>query len=363
MIPIAEPSLEGNELKYVEDCIKGGWISSIGSYVKKFEEEFAKYCGVEYGISVSNGTAALHLALLALGIKKGDEIIMPNLTFVSPASMTKLVGANPVLVDVDPETWCINPDKIEEKITKKTRAIIPVHLYGMPCNMDSILKIAGKYNLFVIEDAAEAHGAEYKGKKVGSFGDLAVFSFYGNKIITTGEGGMVLTDNEKLAEKIGYLKNHAMKKEKRYWHESIGFNYRLTNIQAAIGLAQLEQIDKFIEKKIENAKIYNKLLKNIPGVTLPPQKPDYKNVFWMYSILIGERFGISRDELIKKLRKGGIESRKFFYPVNEMPPYKTNEVFPVSKRLSEQGINLPSSVKLTKEEIEKICEVIRGCGK
>ncbi len=359
MIPVAEPFLGEDELRYVTDCIKHGWISSAGSYVKKFEKEFAKFCNVKYGIAVSSGTAALHLALLASGIEKGDEVIIPNLTFVSPASMTKLVGARPVLVDSDSETWNIDPKKIEENITGKTKAIIPVHLYGHPSDMDQIMSIAKKNNLKVIEDACEAHGAEYKGRKVGGIGDIGCFSFYGNKIITTGEGGMCVTNNEKLYEKMKYLRDHAMKPDKRYWHEEVGFNYRLTNIQAAVGIAQLEKIEEIIKAKRNNAMIYDSLLKGIEGIMLPPNKFWAKNVYWMYSILVNDKFNLSRDNLMQKLREKGIETRAFFYPLNEMPPYRSEGEFEVSKKISESGINLPSSAKLTKEEIKKVCSVIR----
>ncbi|NQV08592.1 DegT/DnrJ/EryC1/StrS family aminotransferase, partial [Candidatus Woesearchaeota archaeon] len=258
-IPVAEPVLEGNELKYVTECVKTGWISSAGKFVKKFEEKFSKYCDCKYGVAVSNGTTALHLALVALGIKKGDEVIVPNFTFVATANAVVYVGGVPVFVDADKETWNIDVDKIEEKITSKTKAIIPVNIYGHPCDMNKIMDIAKKHNLYVIEDCAESHGAEYNGEKTGSFGDISCFSFYGNKIITTGEGGMCVTNNKELAEKMSMLKDHGMKPERRYWHETIGFNYRMTNIQAAIGLAQLENINKFIETKRENTIIYNSL--------------------------------------------------------------------------------------------------------
>jgi len=354
-IPVAEPFLGGNELNYVTECIKSNWISSSGEFVKKFEKGFADYCGVDHGISTSNGTTALHLALVALGVEKGDEVIIPNLTFISTANVVAYCGAKVILVDVEKETWNIDPIKIEEKITPQTKAIIPVHLYGHSCDMDSIMEIAKKHNLFVIEDCAEAHGAEYKGKKVGSFGDVGCFSFYGNKIITTGEGGMCVTNNEKLAERMNFLKNHGSSKEKRYWHPELGFNYRMTNIQAAIGLAQLEQIDKFIEIKRNNAFLYNSLLKNNFSVTLPPEKEQSKNVYWMYSILVE-----NRAEIMKKLEANNMDSRPCLYPISEMPMYHDLSEFPISKELSKKGINLPSSVNLKKEEIELIARIINS---
>lgn len=358
-IPVAEPSLKGNELRYVNDCIKTNWISSIGEYVTKFENKFAKYCGSKHGIAISNGTHALHLALVALGIGKGDEVIIPNLTFIATANAVAYTGAKPILVDAELRTWNIDVNKIEEKISNKTKAIIPVHLYGHPCDMDKIMKIARKHNIYVIEDAAEAHGAEYKGKKVGSIGDIGCFSFFGNKIITTGEGGMCITNDKELAERMRFLKDHGMSKEKRYWHPEIGFNYRLTNIQAAIGLAQLENIDKIITKKRKNARLYNSLLKNVKGMTLPPEKKWAKNVYWMYSILIEDKFKISRNNLIKKLEKNNIGSRPFFFPINQMPPYKTNVKYHCSEELSKKGINLPSSVNLRRCDIERIVKIIK----
>jgi perosamine synthetase len=359
-IPVAEPVLDGNELEYVTECIKSSWISSLGKYIEKFENSFSDFCGVKYGVSTSNGTTALHLALLALGIGKGDEVIIPNLTFIATANAVTYTSAAPILVDSEKETWNIDPEKIEEKITNKTKAILVVHLYGHPCDMDKILNIAKKHDLSIIEDCAEAHGAEYKGRKVGSFGDIACFSFYGNKLITTGEGGMCITNNKDLAERMKFLKDHGMSKEKRYWHPEIGYNYRMTNIQAAIGLAQLENIEKIIERKRKNAEIYNSLLKNIKGITLPPEKGYAKNVYWMYSILIGDNFPIDRDQLILKLKEERVDSRPLFYPLNAMPPYKSNEGFPIAEELSKRGINLPSSINLSKESIINITKIITG---
>ena len=359
MIPVAEPILNGNELEYVTDCIKSSWISSVGRYVERFEKEFSRYCGAKFGVSTSNGTTALHLALAALGIGKGDEVIMPNLTFVATANAAVYTGAKPVFVDSEKNTWNIDADKIEEKITDKTKAITPVHLYGHPCDMDKIMKIAKKHNLFVIEDCAEAHGAEYKGKKVSSFGDAGCFSFYGNKILTTGEGGMCVTNNERLAERMKFLKDHGMSKEKRYWHPEIGYNHRMTNIQAALGVAQLEKINEIIETKRKNAALYNSLLKDVKCITLPPEEEHAKNVYWMYSILIEEEFPITRDELMIKLKENGVDSRPFFYPMSVMPPYKSDERFPIAEELAKKGINLPSSVKLEIEDIKKITDVIK----
>lgn len=360
MIPVAEPNLSEEELRNIVDAVKSGWISSKGKYIEEFEKEFAGYNGVKYAVSTSNGTTALHLALMAIGIKKGDEVIVPTLTFIATANVVKYCNATPIFVDSHPEYWCIDPEKIEERITKKTKAIIPVHLYGHPADMDWIMDIAEDHDLYVIEDTAEAHGAEYRGKKVGSIGDIGCFSFYGNKIITTGEGGMCVTNHEELAEKMNLLKNHGMNPKKRYWYDVIGFNYRMTNLQAAIGVAQLKKMDRFIEIKRKNAKLYNSLLEDVKGVTLPPEMSWAKNVYWMYSILIDEKtFGISRDELTKRLEKNGIETRPFFYPMHTMPPHFRKERYPVAEELSRKGVNLPSATTLKEEEVIYICERIR----
>ena len=361
-IPVAEPEIGEDELQNVMTAVKSGWVSSKGPFIEKFEEKFSSYIGVKHGVATSNGTAALHLALAALQTKRRDEVLVPALTFASVANTVLYVGAKPVFVDSHPDYWCINPSKVEKKITKKTKAIIPVHLYGNPCNMNPLMKIAKDYNLYVIEDCAEAHGAEYKGRKVGTFGDIACFSFYGNKIITTGEGGMCLTNDEDLAQKMRLLRDHGMNVEKRYWHEVVGFNYRMTNLQAALGVAQLEKIENFIERKRKIAKIYDSFLKNVQGIVLHPEMPWAKNVYWLYSILIDDKsYGISRNGLMEKLAKNGVETRCFFYPIYLMPPYKRYAVncrFPITEKLSSSGINLPSSVKLTEKEIYKVAQLV-----
>jgi perosamine synthetase len=362
MIPVTDVAFTGNELAYVTECIETGWVSSLGKYVKEFEERFAAYCGAKHGIAVSNGTTALHLALAVLGIGPGDEVIVPTLTFIATANAVAYTGAQPVFVDSEPRTWNLDPAKIEAKITSRTKAIIPVHIYGHPADMDPILEIARRRHLLVIEDAAEAHGALYKGKRVGALADMSCFSFYGNKIITTGEGGMILTDNPVWDERARVLRDHGMSKTKRYWHPEVGYNYRLTNMQAALGVAQLEQIDRIIAAKRGNAALYNRLLKDVPGVILPPEADWAQNVYWMYSILLGERFGIERDELMKRLKAREIDSRPFFYPIHTMPPYLANaagQEFPVAVDLSRRGLNLPSSATLTPEQIAQVCQAIK----
>jgi len=357
-IPIAEPSITQREINYVTDAVKSGWVSSLGHYITEFEKKFAEYIGVKYALTTSNGTTALHLALVTLKIKEGDEVIVPDLTFVATVNAVAYTGAKPIMVDVEPDTWCINPNCIKKAISKK-KAIIPVHLYGHPADMDEINKVAKEYGLYVIEDAAEAHGAEYKDKKVGSLGDVGVFSFYGNKIITTGEGGMITTNDKKLYQRAKFLRDHAMNPEKRYWHPEIGYNYRMTNLQAALGLAQLERIDELIEKKRQIFGWYKEFLGDLEGIRLNPEKEWAKNVFWMVCMVLEKELGISRDELMAKLKEKGIDTRPFFYPMSQMPMYNSGEGRSVTYNLSERGLNLPSGVNLNKDEVQWICETIK----
>lgn len=356
MIPLAIPYLEGNTLRYVRECIKTKWISSAGGFVNKFEEGFSNFCNSRYGISTCNGTTALHLTLKTLGIGENDEVIMPDLTFVATANAVHYTGAKPIFIDSEMLTWNLDPLQIEHKVTHRTKAIIVVHLYGHPAQMDKILMVARKYKLYVIEDCCQAHGALYKKKKVGSIGHLGIFSFYGSKIISTGEGGMIITNNKELNNRARFLRNYAMSKNKRYFHSEVGFNYRLTNIQAAIGLAQLEIIDYIIKRKIKIAELYNTLLKDMDGISLPPQERWARNVYWMYSILVRDG---RRDKLIDKLRTYGIETRPFFIPMHRLPPYRKKESFPISDGLSRCGINLPCFVEIKDTEIEYICNKIK----
>ncbi len=358
-IPVAEPDLSGNELEYVMDCVRSSWVSSIGEYVTRFEQDFARFCGTRYALATANGTVALHLALAALGIGPGDEVIVPTLTFVATANAVAYTGATVVFADSERETWNVSARSIEQKITARTRAIVPVHLYGHPADIDEIIRIASAHQIVVIEDAAEAHGAEYQGRRVGSLGDVGIFSFYGNKIITTGEGGMLTLNDEQLFRRASFLKDHAMSGEKRYWHPEIGFNYRLTNLQAALGVAQLERADAMIAQKRANAAHYNALLSDVRGITLPPEAPWAKSVFWMYSILVNDEFPLSRDDSMAHLKRRGIDSRPFFYPIHTMPPHRRDESYPVAEDLGRRGINLPSSSRLTRAQIERVCAAIR----
>jgi len=360
-IPVCEPKLGEKELEYVIDCIKTNWISSKGKYINEFEEKFSKYCGAKYGIATTSGTTALHLALAAAGIKSGDEVIIPTFTMIATANSVTYTGAKFKLVDSEPEYWNMDVNKIEEKINGKTKAIMVMHTYGHPVDMGPILAIAKDHGLFVIEDAAEAHGAEYKGRKVGALGELGAFSFYANKIITTGEGGMVVTNDEELAEKASMLRDQAFEKGKRFWHRHLGFNYRMTNLQAAIGAAQFEHIDEFVETRRRNAQYYNSLLSEVEGVTTPKEAKWAKNVYWMYTILIEDNFGMSRDDLMLHLEKQGIETRTTFYPVHIQPLYAEQfkgETFPVADELGRKGLYLPSGNTLTKEQIKIVVKSI-----
>ncbi len=357
MIPIAKPNLRGNELAYVNKCINTGWISSNGKFVGKFEKKFAEFCDCKFASSCSSGTSALHLALLALDIKDSDEVIVPNLTFATTANVVKYCNAKPILTDVDSKSWNISPNEIKKKITPKTKAIIPVHLYGNPCEMDEIIEIANEHNLYIIEDCAEAHGAEYKNKKIGNIGHIGCFSFFGNKIITTGEGGMCTSNNKEIIDNINLLKNHGMSKEKRYWHDILGYNYRLTNIQSAIGLAQLERINEFIKKRNEIVHIYKEILENIPGIEFQKINSKSKAVYWLFSILANN---IPRDNLIKKLENAEVETRKVFYPLNKMRPYLDSSEFPNSEIIAKKGVTLPTHIDLKEEQIKYICDIIKN---
>ena len=362
MIPLCVPEIRGNEWKYIKECLDTNWVSSAGSFVDRFEKEFSRHLNAKKAITTSNGTTALFLALKVLGIGEGDEVIVPSLTFIAPVNTIRYVGAEPVFVDVSRGTYVMDVDKVEELITPKTKAILPVHLYGHPVDMGKLLEIAKKYNLYIIEDATESLGALYKDKHVGTIGDIGCFSFNGNKLITTGAGGMLVTNNEELGDKGKFLSIQAKitNENKSFYHPEIGYNFRMPNILAAMGCAQLEKLDEYIKIKRENAAYYNELLKDIKGITLPVEKEWAKNVYWLYSIVIEDEYGVSRDDLIKILATNKIESRPFFMPIHKMPPYRNCRTgdLSVTEELSRKGLNLPSSVGLSKREIEKVCEII-----
>jgi perosamine synthetase len=353
-IPISQPSISSKEIEYVTDAVKSGWVSSLGKYIDIFEENFALFCGTKYAVSTSSGTTALHLILVSLGITAKDEVIVPDLTFVSTANAVKFTGATVVTVDIDETSLCISPDAIENAISAKTKAIIPVHLYGNPANMDEINEIANKYKLFVIEDAAEAHGAELNGKKVGSLGNAGMFSFYGNKNITSGEGGMVTTDDEYLFKKLKHLRDHAMSSSKRYWHTDIGFNYRMTNLQAALGVAQLERIDEILEKKKYIFEWYQENLAGIEGIKLNSQEISAKNVYWMVCLEIIGYEQKQRDKFIENLKSRNIDSRPFFYPISDLPMYE-NANTTTTHKVYQRGVNLPSYFDITREQVDYVC--------
>ncbi|VVB54880.1 Aspartate aminotransferase [uncultured archaeon] len=355
MIPLTVTSFNEDEKNELMDCLNKNWVT-MGEKTKIFETEFARYCGVEHALMTNNGTSALHIVLNAHGIHEGDEVIVPSLTFLSTAAAVSYCCAKPVFVDVERDTYCIDPESIEKNITNKTKAIVPVHLYGHPADMQAIQEIAAQHNLFVVEDAAEAHGAMINEKKVGSFGDAAIFSFFGNKIITTGEGGMVVTDDEQLYEKLKIIRNQGMDPNRKYWHPYLGFNYRPTDIQAALGIAQLRKIDSIIEKKRKIAKHYDKILEEIHGITRHYERKGYKSVYWMYSPLL--RSGILVEDLIKKLREDGVDSRPFFPCLHWQPVYKEEKYLPVAEELSRTGINLPSGPSMTEKDIEFVIETV-----
>ncbi len=365
VIPVADTVLDGNELRYVTECIETNWISSIGPYVRRFESEFANAAGCKYGIACANGTVALHLALATLGIGHGDEVILPAFTMIATPNAVSYTGADPVLVDAEPFTWNMNVDLIEQKITSRTKAIIVVHTYGHPVDMDPVNEIARRHNLLVIEDAAEAHGATYHNRPAGSLSDAATFSFYANKIVTTGEGGMITTNNEELALTARRLRDHAFSAERHFWHQYLGFNYRMTNLQAAIGLAQTERLAELIETRRRNAGLYHQALGDIKGLGLPQQAAYAKNVFWMYGIVVEDAFGCSRDVLRQKLAEQGIETRTFFIPIHFQPIYFERfrgQKFPVAEDLCKRGLYLPSGPALTEAEIHFISDTIRKIG-
>ena len=359
-ISVASPVFLGNEKKYVNDCIDTTWISSAGKYISEFETKFANFCGVKHALSCSNGTVALHLALMALDIKAGDEVIVPTLTYIASANAVKYCGATPVFVDSDRYTWNMDANAFEAAITNKTRAVIVVPLYGNPADMDAIINIARRHDIFVIEDAAEAHGATYKGKIMGSIGDIGSFSFFGNKIITTGEGGMVTTNNDEFAARMRLFKGQGMDPSHRYWFNIVGYNYRMTNIEAAIGLAQLENIDIHMQNRLKVSTAYISELSDIQEyIEFQSVQKDATHVQWMFSILLKDTVKKTRDELIEFLAQHNIETRPIFYPMHIMPPYYEAKSYPNAEFISQRGLNLPTHGMLTQDDIIFVCKKIK----
>ena len=373
MIPVSEPMLGERELEYVTECIRTGWVSSVGHFIREFEEGWANYCGRRYGIAVSNGTTALQLAVACLDLEAGDEIIMPSFTIISCALAVIYNGAVPVLVDSDPGTWCMDVDQVKAKITPRTRAIMAVHIYGHPVDMDPLLAVADAHGLAVIEDAAEAHGAEYlcrrdrkdsEWRRCGSFGVISCFSFYANKLITTGEGGMLLTDNPGLAEKARSVRNLCFQDHRRFFHEDLGFNFRMTNLQASLGLAQLERMSEIVAKKRWIGQNYNRGLQDLPGLKLPVEKSWARSVYWMYAVVLSEEKGMDAAEFAAKLEHRGVQTRPFFLGMHEQPVFHQrglfiDEQYPVAERIARQGLYLPSGLSLTEDQLVQVCNAVK----
>ena len=373
MIPVNEPFLGERELEYVTECVRTGCVSSAGRFIEEFEQKWAEYCGRRYGVAVCNGTAALQVAVAALSLKAGDEVIMPTFTIISCALAVVYAGGIPVLVDSDPYTWTTDVNQLTNKITPRTKAIMAVPIYGHPVDMDPILDLADRHGLVVIEDAAEAHGAEYLTRRneagpvwrrCGGFGTLSCFSFYANKLITTGEGGMVLTDEAELAEKTGSLRNLCFQPGRRFYHEELGFNFRITNLQAALGLAQLERMDQIVAKKRWMGQEYTKRLQDVPGLELPVEEPWARSVYWMYGVVVSAETGMDATAFAQKLAGHGVETRPFFLGMHEQPVFRRrgwfhNESYPVAERLARQGLYLPSGVALTEEQLDQVVQAVR----
>lgn len=367
-IPVCAPDLTSREAKYVEEAMKSTWISGGGPFVGRFENEYAKRVSkTRYAVAVNSGTSAVHLSLVACNIGPGDEVILPTFTMIATVNAVRYCGAVPVLVDADPTTWNMDVTTIARKISKKTRAIMPVHIYGLPVDMDPINKLAKKYGLWVIEDASEAHGATYNGHSVGALGDIAAFSLFANKIVTTGEGGIITTDNKKLADLVRLLRGHAFTPSHHFWHQYVGYSYEMTNLAAAVGLGQAERVSELVKKRRYNGAMYSKLLRDIPGITVLVEPKGYTNVYWMYCILVDKKkYGMDRDALREKLAKNGIETRTFFVPIHFQPPYfekYRQEAFPVAEMLCRDGLYLPSASTLTKKEITTVCSLVRAAAR
>jgi len=364
MIPVAEPCISEHDIALVNEALKSGWISSSGKFLDLFEKQWAAFCDMPYGIAVSNGSVALDVAVDLLDLKPGDEVILPTFTIISPAQSVVRAGGVPVLVDSDPRTWQMDAGQIESRITSRTRAILVVHIYGHPADMDPILDIARRHKLTVIEDAAEVHGAEYKGRRCGGLGDISTFSFYANKLVTTGEGGMVLVRRPELAERAQGLRNLCFQKKQRFLHDELGYNFRLTNLQAALAIGQIERMEQIVARKRAIAAIYTELLGDIPGLQLPVEEPWAKNVYWVYGVVLGEELGLDAVQLAGRLRDSGIETRPFFLGMHQQPVFQKmglfrGERFVVAERLAQRGLYLPSGLTIDDAEIAKAADCLR----
>lgn len=370
-IPVNEPLLGQTELDYATDCIRTGWISSAGAYIERFESEWARYCGMPHGIAVSNGTEALQVAVDCLDLQPGDEVIMPTFTIISCAQAVVRAGGVPVLVDSDPRTWCMDVAQIAARITSRTRAIMPVHIYGHPTDMDPLCALADRHGLTVIEDAAEAHGAEYLShrgtepvwRRCGGLSHISTFSFYANKLITTGEGGMVLASDQRIAARARSLRNLCFRPERRFYHTELGYNCRLTNLQAALGVAQIARMDDIVARKRRMGVEYTRRLVPLSGVALPVQEPWARQVYWMYGLVLDEGTGLDAVEMANRLRARGVETRPFFLGMHEQPVFHKmglfrGETYPVAERIARQGLYLPSGLALTTEQLGRVCEAV-----
>jgi|SRR5215472_3174364 len=364
-IPVNQVSLDGNEKAYLNKCIDTGWISSEGPFVRQFEEQFAAQVGRQYGIAVSNGSVALDAAVVALGVGKDDEVIMPTFTIISCAAAVVRAGAKPVLVDSDPFTWNMNVDEVKKRITNRTKAIMVVHIFGLPVDLDPIIDLAARNGIQIIEDAAEMHGQTYKEHPCGSFGNVSTFSFYPNKHVTTGEGGMIVTDSVELAEKCRGLRNLCFQPRKRFIHEDLGWNFRMSNLQAALGVAQLERLDAFVERKRRMGKQYTELLSEVSALQLPLPRTEYaQNIYWVYGLLLKDDVGFDAEEAMCRLKELGIETRPFFWPMHEQPVFKKMGLFdseshPVAERMARRGFYLPSGLGLTSNQISYVANSVR----
>lgn len=366
MIPVNEPLLDGNEKKYLIECIDSGWISSEGPFVKAFEDGLARRLQRQHAVAVANGSVALDAAIVALGLKPGDEVIMPTFTIISCAAAVVRAGAVPVLVDSDPTTWNMDIRQVEARITARTRAVMAVHIYGLPTDMNPLLDICRKHGLAVIEDAAEMHGQTYHGKPCGSFGDLSTLSFYPNKHITTGEGGMILCDSAQLAERCRSLRNLCFKPEQRFVHDELGWNFRMSNLQAAVGVAQLERLDTFVQRKRHMGRRYTELLGDVDEIELPVSRTEYaENIYWVYGVVLKDRVDFDAREAMRRLSALGIGCRPFFWPMHEQPVFKKMGLFagerhPVAERLARRGFYVPSGLALTEDQTVKVANTLRG---
>lgn len=366
MIPVSEPLLDERALAYVEEAVRTGWISSEGRFIAEFEQEWAKYCGVSHGVAVCNGTVALELAMAALALPAGSEVILPSFTIISCAAAVLRTGCRPVLVDCEADTWCLDVAEVRRRITGKTRAIMPVHVYGHMADMNPLVELAREFDLAIVEDAAEAHGGEYHGRRAGGIGAIGCFSFYANKIVTTGEGGMIVTNDAKLAERARSLRNLAFRREQRFFHTELGYNFRMTNLQAAIGLAQIERIEDHLARKRRMATLYNDRLRGIKGLRLPVERPNVKNVYWMYGVILADHLAMDAAMFAARLKEQGIDTRPFFLGMHEQPVLRklglfAGERYPVTEAIARRGLYLPSGLGLDETQIDEVCAAVKRC--